>query len=165
MVNSCTRFTRPIGADLQGTLEQPNVAIRCESHNATLLQLVCPSQSAAAAAAYTTSASCDVQLPLSLSLSVRGSALGALAMEDYHNGGPATRALRLSCFAAPGSPSALDVHAASVAFEVTNVLRPIFGDANFIERANESETRRVLSAGARLCLSLVPSRHDVVHDP
>jgi hypothetical protein len=162
MVISCTCFTRPIGADLQGTLEQPAVAIRCESPNATLLQLVCPSQVAAIAAAATGSASCDVQLPLSLTLSVRGIALGATATEDYDNGGPATRALHLSCMAAPGSPSALDVRAASVAFEVTNVVRPIFGDANFTESANESETRRVLSAGARLHLSLVPSPHDVV---
>ncbi len=163
MVASCTRFTWPIGADLQGTLDQPAAAIRCESPNATL-QLVCPSQSTAVAAVSTGSSSCDVQLPLSLALSVRGIALGALAMEDYDNGGPATRALRLSCFAAPGSPSALDVRAASVALEVTNVVRPIFGDADFAEGANESETRRVLSAGARLCLSLVPSPHDVVHD-
>jgi hypothetical protein len=157
------RFTGPIRADLQGTLEQPAVAIRCESPNATLLHLVCPSQSAAVAAASTGSVSCDVQLPLSLSLSVRGIALVALAMEDYDNGGPATRALRLSCFAAPGSPSALEVRAASVAFEVTNVVRPIFGDADFAEGANESETRRVLSAGTRLCLLVVPSPHDVVH--
>ena len=135
------------------------MAIRCESPNATLL-LVCPSQSAAVAAASTGSASCDVQLPLSLALSVRGIALGALAVEDYDNGGPATRALRLSCIAAPGSPSALDVYAASVAFEVTNVVRPIFGDADFAEGANESETRRVLSAGTCLWLSLVPSPHE-----
>jgi hypothetical protein len=144
----------PIGADLQGTFEQPATAIRCESPNATLLQLVCPSQVAAATGA----ASCDVQLPLSLALSVRGIALGALAMEDYDNGGPATRILRLSCFAAPGSPSALDVRAASVAFEITNVVRPIFGDADYAEGANESEARRVLSAGARLCPRLVPAR-------
>ena len=91
---------------------------------------------------------------------MRGIALGALAMEDYDNGGPATRALRLSCFAAPGSPSALEVRAASVAFEVTNVVRPIFGDADFAEGANESETRRVLSAGTCLWLSHVPSPHD-----
>ena len=96
-------------------------------------------------------------MPLALSLSMRGIALGALAMEDYDNGGPATRALRLSCFAAPGSPSALEVRAASVAFEVANVVRPIFGDADFAEGANESETRRVLSAGACLHISLVPS--------
>ena len=147
-------------ADLQGTLEQAAATIRCESPNATLLQLVCPSQVAAIAASATGAASCDVQLPLALSLSMRGIALGALAMEDYDNGGPATRALRLSCFAAPGSPSALEVRAASVAFEVTNVVRPIFGDADFAEGANESETRRVLSAGTCLWLSHVPSPHD-----
>ena len=124
---------------------------------------MCPSQAAAVAAASTGSVSCDVQLPLSLALSVRGIALGAVAMEDYDNGGPATRALRLSCFAAPGSPSALDVRAASVALEVTNIVRPIFGRADFAEGANESETRRVLSAGTRLCLLVVPSPHDVVH--
>ena len=124
---------------------------------------MCPSQAAAVAAASTGSVSCDVQLPLSLALSVRGIALGAVAMEDYDNGGPATRALRLSCFAAPGSPSALDVRAASVALEVTNIVRPIFGHADFAEGANESETRRVLSAGTRLCLLVVPSPHDVVH--
>ncbi len=123
------------------------MTIRCDSPSATL-QLVCPSQFAAVAAASTGSASCDVQLPLLPS--VRGIALGALAMEDYDNGGPATRALRLSCVAVPGSPSALDVRPASVDFEVTNVVRPIFGDADFAEGANESETRRVLSAGARL---------------
>jgi hypothetical protein len=89
-----------------------------------------------------------MQLPLPLSLSTRGIALVALAVEDYDNGGPAVRLLRLSCTAAPGSPTALEVRAAAVTFEVANVVRPIYGDADFAEGANESQTRRLLSAGA-----------------
>ena len=143
-----SRTSPEIALGLQGTLDQPAAAIRCESPNATLLQLVCPSQSAAAPAAYGSSPSCDMQLPLSLSLSTRGIAFVALAVEDYDNGGPVMRPLRLLCTAAPGSPTALDVRAAVVTFEVTNVVRPIFGHADFAEGANESETRRLLSAGA-----------------
>ncbi len=145
---------------VQGALRLPSVAIRCQSSNATLLQLVCPSAPAAASA---TSAPCDVQMPLALSPSVRGIELAAVAVEDYNNGGPAMRTLSLSCIATPGSvsSSALDVRAASVDFEVTNIVRPIFGDADFAEAANESETRRVLVAGS--CRSGTSRVRDAAH--
>ena len=132
-------------AALQGTLGQSSAVVRCETSNATLLKLTCPSQSAPDAV---TSASCDLLLPLGPSRSTRGIAFEAWAMEDYDNAGPAVVSLRLSCMAAPGSSSALSVRSASVMFEVTNVVRPIFGEAFFADGGNKSDMRRVLSGGA-----------------
>jgi hypothetical protein len=130
---------------VQGTLGQSSVAIRCETSDASLLKLTCPSQSASGAS---TSASCDLQLPIAPSLSARGIAFAAVAMEDYDNAGPAVRNLRLWCMAARGSSSALFVRSTSVIFEVTNVVLPIFSEAFFADGGNKSETRRVLSGGA-----------------
>jgi hypothetical protein len=130
---------------LQGTLGLSTATIRCETSNATLLRLSCPSQSATSAAS---SASCDLQLPLGLSLSARGIALAVVAMEDYDNGGPAVRSLRLLCMAAPVSSSDLFIRNASVLFEVANVVRPIFGDVFFADGGNKSQTRHVLIGGA-----------------
>jgi hypothetical protein len=91
--------------------------------------------------------SCDLQLPLSLSLSADGIALAAVAVENYDNGGPAKRIARLSCTAAPGLLRALEVRTATVSVEISNDIRPIFGDADFSDGADRAKTRRVLSAG------------------
>jgi hypothetical protein len=136
-------------AGAQGTFGQTAAVVRCESSNSTQLQLVCPSQSATSATTGSTSESCDLQLPLVLPLATRGIALSAVAMEDYNNGGPAVRSVPLSCVAVPGPASSLDIRSASVRFEITNVVRPIFGDADFADGGNQTETRRVLNAGAR----------------
>ena len=65
-------------------------------------------------------------------------------MEDYDNSAPAMRTVPLSCKGTLG----LDIRAASVNFEIKNVVRPIPGDIFFADGGNKSEMRRVLSGGA-----------------
>ena len=65
-------------------------------------------------------------------------------MEDFENGGPAVKAACLVCTGLPG----LGSRAAAVNVEITNVVRPIVGEADFSEGGNKSEPRSVLRGGA-----------------
>ncbi len=65
-------------------------------------------------------------------------------MEDFDNGGPAFKAACLVCTGPPG----LGIRAAAVNVEITNVVRPIVGEADFAEGGNKSEARSVLKGGA-----------------
>jgi hypothetical protein len=67
-----------------------------------------------------------------------------VAMEDFDNGGPAVKA---ACLVCTGPPD-LGSRAAAVNVEITNVVRPIVGDADFAEGGNKSEARSVLRGGA-----------------
>jgi hypothetical protein len=64
-------------------------------------------------------------------------------MEDFDNGGPAVKA---ACLVCTGPPD-LGSRAAAVNVEITNVVRPIVGDADFAEGGNKSEARSVLRGG------------------
>ena len=65
-------------------------------------------------------------------------------MEDFDNGGPAVKAACLVCTGPPG----LGSRAVAVNVEITNVVRPIVGEADFAEGGNASEARSVLRGGA-----------------
>ena len=83
------------------------------------------------------SPSCDLPVP-----AAGGVGLTLVAMEDFDNGGPAVKAACLVCTGPPG----LGSRAAGV--EITNVVRPIVGDADLAEGGNKSEPRSVLRGGA-----------------
>ena len=116
---------------LQGASGSAAAAVRCESSNGTLLQLVCASPTPRA------SPLCDLPVP-----AAGGVGLTLVAMEDFENGGPAVKAACLVCT----GPPVLGSRAAGV--EITNVVRPIVGDAVFAEGGNKSEPRSVLRGGA-----------------
>ncbi len=124
---------------LQGAFGLSAAAVRCESSNGTLLQLVCASPNPATATPRT-SPSCDLPVP-----SAGGVAVTLVAMEDFDNGGrPAVKAPCLVCVGLAGLRS----RAAAVGVEITNVVRPIVGDADFFEGGNKSEARSLLRGGA-----------------
>jgi hypothetical protein len=128
---------------VQGAFGLSAATIRCESSNSTLLQLVCASPTPTVTAPRT-SPSCDLPVPSS----ARGVLVTLLAMEDFDNGGPAVKAACLVCT----GPGSLGSRAAAVGVDITNVVRPIVGDADFAEGGNKSEARSVLRGGAP-CLS------------
>jgi hypothetical protein len=70
-------------------------------------------------------------------------------MEDFDNGGPAVKAACLVCT----GPASLGSGAVAVGVEITNVVRPIVGDADFAEGGNKSEARSVLRGGAPCLLA------------
>ena len=124
---------------VQGAFGLSAATIRCESSNSTLLQLVCASPTPTVTAPRT-SPSCDLPVPSS----ARGVLVTLVAMEDFDNGGPAVKAACLVCT----GPASLGSGAVAVGVEITNVVRPIVGDADFAEGGNKSEARSVLRGGA-----------------
>jgi hypothetical protein len=123
---------------LQGASGAAAAMFHCKSSNGTLLQLVCASPTPATATPRA-STSCDLPVP-----PAGGVVLTLVAMEDFDNGGPAVKAACLVCTGPPG----LGSRAAAVGVEITNVVRPIVGDADFAEGGNKSEPRSVLRGGA-----------------
>ena len=123
---------------LQGATGSAAAAVRCESSNGTLLQLVCASPTPTTATRRA-SPSCDLPVP-----AAGGVVVTLVAMEDFDNEGPAVKAACLVCTGPPG----LGSRAAAVNVEITNVVRPIVGDADFAEGGNKSEARSVLRGGA-----------------
>ena len=129
---------------VQGAFGLSAATIRCESSNSTLLQLVCASPTPSVTAPRT-SPSCDLPVPSS----ARGLFVTLVAMEDFDNGGPAVKAACLVCT----GPASLGSGAVAVGVDITNVVRPIVGDADFAEGGNKSEARSVLRGGAPCLLA------------
>ena len=129
---------------VQGAFGLSAATIRCESSNSTLLQLVCASPTPTVTAPRT-SPSCDLPVPSS----ARGVFVTLVAMEDFDNGGPAVKAACLVCT----GPASLGSGAAAVGIDITNVVRPIVGDADFAEGGNKSDARSVLRGGAPCILA------------
>jgi hypothetical protein len=68
-----------------------------------------------------------------------------IAVDDFDNRGhPRVKSASLLCSSSSGS--ALDVRSASLPFEITNVIRPVFGAANFTP-LGENISRPILRAG------------------
>jgi hypothetical protein len=129
---------------VQGAFGLSAATIRCESSNSTLLQLVCASPTPTVTAPRT-SPSCDLPVPSSAG----GVFVTLVAMEDFDNGGPAVKAACLVCT----GPASLGSGAVAVGVDITNVVRPIVGDADFAEGGNKSEARSVLRGGAPCLLA------------
>ena len=122
---------------VQGEPLDRTVMIRCISSNATLLQLGCPDRPSA-----TSPGTCEMPLALAAgNLSVL-----VIAADDFDNRGhPPVKSASVRCSGSGGS--ALDVRPASLDFEITNVVRPVFGAANFTP-SGENATREILRGGA-----------------
>jgi hypothetical protein len=68
-----------------------------------------------------------------------------IAVDDYDNSGhPATKTASLLC---SSSAANVDVRGAAVNYSITNVVRPVFGEANFTQ-TGENTTRIILSRAA-----------------
>ena len=128
---------------LQGASGSAAATVFCESSNSTLLQLVCASPTPTTATRRA-SPSCDLRV-----LAAGGVVVTLVAMEGFDNESPAVKSACLVCTGLPG----LGSRAAAVNVEITNVVRPIVGEADFSEGGNKSEARSVLRGGA-LSISL-----------
>jgi hypothetical protein len=121
---------------VQGEPLDHTVMIRCISSNSTLLQLGCPDRPSA-----TSPGTCEMPLALAAgNLSVL-----LIAADDFDNRGhPPVKSASVLCSGSSGS--ALDVRPASLDFEITNVVRPVFGAASFTP-SGENATREILRGG------------------
>jgi hypothetical protein len=134
-VNEGRTSTVLLSAIVQGDLSPTTIMVRCDSSNATLLHVGCPDVPLVGSPA-----SCDIPMDLPAgNLSLR-----LIAVDDFHNSGhPAVKNASLRC---SSGTSTVVVREASVRFSITNVVRPIFGNATF-KPSGENTTRRVLSGG------------------
>jgi len=121
---------------VQGELLDRTVMIRCTSSNSTLLHVGCPDQPSA-----TSPETCEMPLHRAAgNLSVL-----LIAADDFDNRGhPPVKSASLLCSGSGGS--ALDVRSASLDFEITNVIRPVIGAANFTP-SGENATREIFRDG------------------
>jgi hypothetical protein len=110
------------------------IRIRCESSNVSLLHVGCPDMPLGSPGL------CEMLMTLpSGNISVR-----PIAVDDFDNSGhPATKTASLRC---SSSDADFDVRDASVNYSITNVVRPVFGEANFTQ-VEENTTRIVLRGG------------------
>jgi hypothetical protein len=126
-----------LAAIVQGELSPTTkVMIRCVSSDDTLLHVGCPDVPLVGSPA-----SCEIPMDVSTGIvSVR-----PIAVDDFDNSGhPAVKSASLLC---SGSTPGVDVRDVAVTFSITNVVRPVFGDAIFTQ-AGDNATRQVLSGGA-----------------
>ena len=135
-VNEGSTSTVVLSAIVQGDLSPTTVLVRCDSSNASLLHVGCPFVPLVGSPA-----SCEIVLDLPAgNLSLR-----LIAVDDFDNSGhPAAKNASFRC---SSGTSMVVVREASVLFSITNVVRPIFGDAIFTPTEG-NVTRRVLSGGA-----------------
>jgi hypothetical protein len=135
-VNEGTSSTVVLSGIIEGDLSPTTILVRCDSSNATLLHVGCRDVPLIGSPA-----SCEIPMDLPAgNVTVR-----LIAVDDFDNSGhPAAKSASVRC---SSGTSAVVVREASVLFSITNVVRPIFGDATFTP-AGENTTRRVLSGGA-----------------
>ena len=125
-----------LSSHVQGEPSDRIVMIRCTSSNATLLHVGCPDRPSAASPD-------TCELPLVLPAGNLSVAL--IAPDDFDNRGrPPVKSASLVCSGSSGS--ALDVRSASLPIEITNVIRPVFGEANFTP-SRENVSRPILRNG------------------
>jgi hypothetical protein len=122
-----------LSARVQGEPLDRTVMIRCTSSNSTLLHVGSPDQPSA-----TSPGTCEMPLHLAAgNLSVL-----LIAADDFDNRGhPPVKSASVLCSGSGGS--AVDTRPASLDFEITNVVRPVFGAANFTP-SGENTTREIL---------------------
>ena len=126
-----------LSATVQGELRPTaSITVRCESSNVSLLHVGCPDKPLLGSPAV-----CEVPMMLPTG----NVSVSPIAVDDYDNSGhPATKIASLLC---SSSIANVDVRGAAVNYSITNVVRPIFGEANFTQ-AGENTTRIILSRAA-----------------
>jgi hypothetical protein len=122
---------------VQGKLLDRTGMMRCTSSNSSLLHVGCPDQPSA-----TSPGTCEMPL----ALAAGNMSVLVIAADDFDNRGhPPVKNASLLC-SGSSSNSALDVRSAFLAFEIANVIRPVFGAANFTP-LGENNTREILRGG------------------
>ena len=125
-----------LSAFVQGKPRARTVMVRCTSSNRTLLHVGCPDRPSPESPD-----SCE----MALALPVGNISLQLVAVDDLDNRGhPALKSASLHCSSGSGE---IDVRSMSLAFEIRNVIRPVFGEANFT-LAGGNATRQILRNGA-----------------
>jgi hypothetical protein len=133
-----------LSATVQGEL-RPSVIItvRCESSNVSLLHVGCPDEPLLGSPAV-----CEVPMMLPTG----NISVSPIAVDDYDNSGhPATKTASLLC---SSSAANVDVRGAAVNYSITNVVRPVFGEASLADVAYSIDAH---TSGQALGSSVVSS--------